>query len=90
MRSLVLSAIAGLALALTPAAALAGDHEGGKNPCNPCASNPCNPCAANPCNPCAGKANPCNPCAGKAANPCNPCAGKAHNPCKGKKHPKSN
>lgn len=48
---------------------LAGHHEAGENPCNPCAANPCNPCAANPCNPCG--ANPC------AANACNPCA-KSH------------
>ena len=63
MKKLVLGILLVLGLAFVPAASLAGHHEKGENPCNPCAENPCNPCAENPCNPCA--ANPCNPC-----NPC--------------------
>ena len=72
MKKLVLCLIAAGGLALA-SGALAGHHEKGENPCNPCASNPCNPCASNPCNPCAEKnpCNPCNPCAEKK-NPCSP------------------
>jgi hypothetical protein len=86
------AALAGIALAVMPAAsAMMGSGAG--NPCNPCrreaAGNPCSARAAG--NPCGGASNPCkaatgnpgagvgNPCAGGAGNPC----GGAGNPCGG-------
>jgi hypothetical protein len=59
-------------LSLAPAAVVADHHEGGENPCNPCAGEE-NPCGGekNPCNPCGGEKNPC----GGEENPCNPCGG---------------
>lgn len=81
------AALAGIALAVMPAAgAMMGGGAG--NPCGGAAvKNPCNPCggaaqAGTPCNPRGAKTagNPCNPC-----NPCHPKAGASAtnpgNPC---------